>query len=246
MVRMNLRTSPGFWALTLGAVGGVAGFLGPMFLNPEANQGPLLGLFITGPGGAIAGLVLGFLFGILPFTDVLRTQALLLCCTLLGVGTLWYCLPEPKIVSRVVDGTIGRCRPAGDLLPSRITEWEQKIAAVNYAAPREHWREDTGRMLREMPGVVVELKVARANTILQHRKPWNRGELTTQGWRRMGDFREYFGGGTCASYPRGKEVLLAPTGEGSGQWPPDDLPNLLGLQVLEPVPERYRRLIAGS
>ena len=134
-----------------GAVGAAAGFFGPIILDPGANQGPLLGLLITGPGGAIAGLVLGFLFGALPFTDILRLQALLLCCMLLAGGTLWYCLPGPRLVSRVVEGTI-----------------------------------------------------------------------------------EYAGGGTCASYPRGKEVLLAPTGEGTG------------LPVLEPVPERYRRLIAAS
>lgn len=86
---MNLRTSPGFWALTLGAVGGAAGFFGPMILNPDANQGPMLGLFITGPGGAIAGAVLGFFFRILPFSDQIRTQVLMLSCTALGVGTLW-------------------------------------------------------------------------------------------------------------------------------------------------------------
>jgi hypothetical protein len=243
MVCMNVRTSPGFWALSMGAVGGAAGFLGPIILNPEANQGPLLGIFITGPGGALAGLVLGFLFRILPFTDMLRTQALLLCCTLLGMGTLWFCLPEPKVVSRVVDATIENCRPAVELIPARIAHWEGRIAAVTYAPPRDHWREDTGRMLREMPGVVVELNVARANAILEHRKPWDRGKLTAQGWKRRGDSREYFGGGTCESYPRGRQVLLAPTGEGSRKWPPDDLPNFLGVQVLEPVPAPYLKLI---
>jgi len=243
---MNLRTSPGFWALSMGAAGGLAGFLGPIFLNPDANQAPLLGLFVTGPGGAIAGLLIGSLFRVLPFSDILRTQALLLCCTLLGAGTLWFCLPEPRVVSRVVDATIESCRPAGELLPARIAHWEERIAAVSYAPPRDHWREDTRRMLRETPGVVVELHVARSNAILQHRRPWDAGSLTAQGWKRMGDSRDYFGGGTCASYPLGKQVLLAPRGEGNGQWPPDDLPNFLGLQTLEAVPARYLALIKQS
>ncbi len=242
----GVRRSPGFWALSMGAVGFVAGFFGPIVLNPEANQGPLLGLLITGPGGAIAGLVLGVLFRVLPFTDMLRTQALTTCCTLLGVGTLWFCLPEPKVVARVIDATIESCRPAGEVLPSRIAHWEERIAAVTYAPPRDRWREDTGRMLRETPGVVVELDVARSNAILQHRKPWDRGRLSAQGWKTTGESRDYFGGGTCASYPRGKPVLLAPTGEGSGKWPPDDLPNFLGVQVLEPVPEKYSRVITRS
>ena len=33
----------------LGGIGFAAGFFGPIILNPEANQGPLLGIFITGP-----------------------------------------------------------------------------------------------------------------------------------------------------------------------------------------------------
>ena len=33
-----------------------AGFFGPMLLAPGANQGPMLGLFITGPLGVVAGI----------------------------------------------------------------------------------------------------------------------------------------------------------------------------------------------
>jgi hypothetical protein len=95
---MALRRSVGFWSLSLGLVGGTAGFLGPMLLNPDANQGPLLGLFITGPGGALAGTVLGHVFRFLPFSDSVRGQALLLSCTLLGLGTLWFALPEARRV----------------------------------------------------------------------------------------------------------------------------------------------------
>ena len=91
---MELRRSPGFWSLALGVVGGAAGFFGPIFLNPDAGQAPLLGLVITGPGGALAGTLLGHVFRILPFSDSIRGQALLLSCTLLGVGTLWFALPE--------------------------------------------------------------------------------------------------------------------------------------------------------
>jgi hypothetical protein len=44
----------------VGGVSFVAGFFGPIILAPEANQGPLLGLFITGPLGAVVGAVGGF------------------------------------------------------------------------------------------------------------------------------------------------------------------------------------------
>jgi hypothetical protein len=52
------------WAVTQGLsllLGGLAarafclGFFGPMLVAPDANQGPMLGLFITGPLGFVAG-----------------------------------------------------------------------------------------------------------------------------------------------------------------------------------------------
>ena len=48
----------------LGLLGFLGGFLGPMILTPQANQGPMLGLFITGPLGFVAGLVIGGLTAI--------------------------------------------------------------------------------------------------------------------------------------------------------------------------------------
>ena len=243
---MNVRKSAGFWALALGAVGGAAGFFGPILLNPDANQGPLLGIFITGPGGALAGAILGLLFRILPFSDSVRGQALGLACTLLGLGTLWFCLPEPAVKQRVVDATIGTCRPAGELVPASIARWEGTIAQYSYATPRDNWRADTERMVREHPGVVVELEVARSNAILEHRRPWDRGYLSAQGWKRIDDTERYFGGGACDSYPPGKHVMLAPRSSYSKAWPPSDLPDFLGLQVLDAVPANYLGLITRS
>ncbi len=49
-------------ALLLGSIGFVLGFFGPMIIDPEANQGPLLGLLITGPGGFLLGGPLGALW----------------------------------------------------------------------------------------------------------------------------------------------------------------------------------------
>jgi hypothetical protein len=46
-------------AALLGTIGFVGGFFGPMIFAPQANQGPLLGLFITGPGGFVLGAVGG-------------------------------------------------------------------------------------------------------------------------------------------------------------------------------------------
>jgi predicted transporter len=42
-------------AISFGAVCFCAGFFGPMIFAPSANQGPLLGIFITGPIGFVLG-----------------------------------------------------------------------------------------------------------------------------------------------------------------------------------------------
>ena len=51
-------------AVAVGLIGFIGGFYGPLILAPEANQGPLLGIFITGPLGMIVGAALGAAIGI--------------------------------------------------------------------------------------------------------------------------------------------------------------------------------------
>ena len=58
MIRSALRGG-----CLLGAIGFAAGFIGPIVFMPESNQGPLLGILITGPGGFLLGLVLGAVAG---------------------------------------------------------------------------------------------------------------------------------------------------------------------------------------
>jgi hypothetical protein len=54
----------GYWAVVAGAVSFCLGFFGPMLLDPGANQGPLLGLFITGPLGFIVGGICGLIYAL--------------------------------------------------------------------------------------------------------------------------------------------------------------------------------------
>ena len=54
------ETVPGF-AAVVGGFCFAAGFFGPIVFTPEANQGPLLGIFITGPAGLLVGVVWGLL-----------------------------------------------------------------------------------------------------------------------------------------------------------------------------------------
>jgi hypothetical protein len=47
------------WAVILGVIGFLGGFIGPMIFTPGANQGPVLGIFITGPLGVVIGAIVG-------------------------------------------------------------------------------------------------------------------------------------------------------------------------------------------
>src|ERR1700720_4776625 len=49
-------------SLLTGAIAFSVGFFGPIFFMPHANQGPLLGIFITGPLGFILGGVGGAVY----------------------------------------------------------------------------------------------------------------------------------------------------------------------------------------
>lgn len=48
-----------------GLIGFLGGFVGPMLFAPDSNQGPLLGIFITGPGGVVLGALAGAVWSLL-------------------------------------------------------------------------------------------------------------------------------------------------------------------------------------
>lgn len=53
-----------YTALAVGVVAFLIGFVGPILLTPDLPQGPLLGIFCTGPLGALAGAILGAVIGL--------------------------------------------------------------------------------------------------------------------------------------------------------------------------------------
>lgn len=61
-VQAGLISSMVLGAVILGGVGFAGGFFGPIIFMPGANQGPLLGIFITGPLGFICGAVGGAVY----------------------------------------------------------------------------------------------------------------------------------------------------------------------------------------
>lgn len=81
-----------WWIIILGGAGFAVGFLGPMIFAPDANQGPLLGIFITGPLGVVLGLGFWTLSRILDLSTPLQWRLLIGTSTLLVVTTLFFIL----------------------------------------------------------------------------------------------------------------------------------------------------------
>jgi hypothetical protein len=79
------------WSAALGATGFAAGFFGPLILRPDSNQGPLLGIFITGPLGAIVGVALGtILSAVRSWRSPQMALWIALSCVLYVAGILVY------------------------------------------------------------------------------------------------------------------------------------------------------------
>ena len=144
-------------------------------------------------------------------------------CALLGLGTLYYCLPEPKVRAYVIDATIEHCTP-----PAR----------------RNVERDD---------GVVLTLRVTRRSTIYEHRKPWDLGRVTAGEWLPVDDVELFYAsdaGADCAAYlGRGRDIYTPFTDspadriEPATVWSPTDTTGFLSLMQLGPVPREYRQLL---
>ncbi|HEU4590814.1 MAG TPA: hypothetical protein VFS13_07890 [Steroidobacteraceae bacterium] len=237
------------WILILGAAGFAAGFIGPMIFVPEANQGPMVGIFISGPAGVALGAILWGLCSLLKPGP--RAQWRMLCTlAALGVVTTLLCVqPPPALLGHVFDGAVQSCEPAADTEESVIDHWEKQIAQYAYAEPRAGWREDMQRQLRDAPGVVITVRMQRQNAIREHRKPWNRGRQFATGWTPQSqDTLFYDAHGTCDRYAEGSTVrgfqaydadeVLAE----ASVWPPAKLLRMLGASKMAEVPAKWAEL----
>lgn len=232
----------------VGVVGFVAGFFLPIVLSPDANQGPLLGILITGPGGAVLGLTLGAVAALLrlerqPFLIVTGAVA-----AAVAIATLVFSFPEPMQLGTVVEAEVVRCEPARQHVAAAVAEWKRQIAAGRVRSPRTAWEEGVDSVLARDPGVVLILRVKREVRLTEHRKPWNRGRVTQR--VKPGD------GSESAFYLRGAapdcsgalpgEVRFSPDWTYAPPAPPDNAAGLLRLAAIGEVGDRLQRAIASA
>jgi len=240
--------------LALGGTGLAAGFLGPLLLNPQANQGPLLGIFITGPAGAVAGGLLGLSLRLLQVPAARARGALRGLCAALLLGTLWLCLPEPKLLGYVIEAEVTDCAGPESAGSAALERWRAALARTPWARPPAHWEAQALRNLAEDAGAVLTLHVQRRSPVYQHRRPWDRGALSAGPSTVPPDApQQYYArahGADCAAYLKEGAGRYWPFSDPQGDpekpsavWPPTDPPGFLSLQQLGPVPVQYGRLL---
>lgn len=235
------------WALLLGAVGFACGFLGPIALNPEANQGPLLGIFVTGPGGALLGLALGAILAALKTAPAARRRLLGPVALVWGAAVLVACLPEPAYRGQIIEGAVRACTDPAERIDASTAEWERRVAEAPWAKLPPKWQENAARMLVNEPGRIAAVSVERTRPVYENRRPWNRGSLAARDWALGYEEREFFvsGGATaCDDLVAAGRSFYHPTDAPQTRaWPPDRLPDYLGLLTLGPVPAEYQSLV---
>jgi hypothetical protein len=237
------------WVLIVGAVGFAAGFLGPITFNPEANQGPLLGIFITGPAGGALGLLLYSICLVLRVSDTRQWQMLWTASAVIAMVTLYFCFPSAALRGELIDAQVRGCEPPAQRVDTAIDYWKKRVSQVTWASPRPDWQADARQMSEVDDGAVLNVVVARRNRLYEQRKPWNKGRIIASGWQIANEPKSYYVQfpGACSDYPTGEESVrfapydLSALTNGAKDWPPKKISDFLNLQTLDPVPDEYRK-----
>jgi hypothetical protein len=238
------------WVLILGAAGFSAGFFGPLIFSPDANQGPLVGILISGPASAALGVLLFGLARLMNFSAARQWQTIWVFSLLLAIVTTYFIIPGPELRGSLQDVQINSCKRPLEAADDAIGYWNNQLAA-NRAAARPGWEEDSREMLKYDEGVILDVAIVRTKTLTEERKPWNKGHVLTSSWRMADSLKTYYAryaAGSCSGYAIGTRTILFvdqhfygyPTNLG---WPPKKVDNFLNLQTLDSVPPQYRSFV---
>lgn len=126
--------------LIVGIVGFSAGFFGPMIFAPGANQGPLVGLFMSGPRGVILGLLLYALIRASYLSPSRAWQMLFVCCLTLTLATLYFVMPGPALRGYLQEVQIESCQKPVDQSDEAVKYWEAALVKSRSPATRANWK----------------------------------------------------------------------------------------------------------
>jgi hypothetical protein len=232
------------WTVVLGVAGFLSGFIGPMILAPDANQGPLLGILITGPTGALLGSVLGVTAAVAGLSPRNEARALAASAAIVVLVTLYFCVPSPRLRATVVEGELRSCVSAGSMRDATVDRLNA-LAAARPVPEHVAWAETFDQELAAKPGVVIDVHVHRDAQLLEKQARWNRGTLLARPWRDDDRDERYFSsdpGPDCSAYPPASRSAFVVTGN-TGIWRPSGLAEMLDLKVAAPLPAEYANLL---
>ncbi len=243
----NTVKAPGLrWPLLLGATGFIAGFIGPMIFAPEANQGPLVGLLISGPAGVVLGLVLWVATRLLNVAPERQWQLLTLNCGAAVVIIALAIQPQPATRGIIYDVEIHQQRAPRDQADAVVEYWKGYIARVTWTAPRSGWEEQMRADLQTAPGTVLDVTIRRKREIQVHRKLWNKGKVFATAWEDADEAKSfYLTQSDASSLPEGNRVQLFLAHdslariEPAKEWPPAEVRRFINLSHLEPLPAEF-------
>lgn len=240
---LKLVLSPLGQALILGATGFFAGYVFPIWRTPYANQGPLLGIFFTGPLGFVAGLAIGLLVKLLHVRPLVAGPILLALCLSMTAWVYSMCEPEDRWESELIYGSIENCTAPVKLLPEVLTSWEQSIRINPQKTVATTWREDVAVTLKESSVQVANVRVLGKRPIFIGRHVNNRGHRYAGDWILEGGSSRYFvSSELCGHENSDAAVYLShlPEWPEHERFPPDDASRLLNLQLLSVPPQEYQ------
>ena len=233
----------GIGALLVGSVGFLAGFIGPMILGGGA-QGPLLGIFLTGPIGIVVGLATGAAVSPTRVAPATARAVLGVVAVVVGGLTLVAGIPVERGGGYLLDLTGTGCEVAADGVAAAAASWETRLREHPGWSERGGWQGEVARMTAATPGVKLEVDLHSRRHLAIRNRPWERGEVRAEEWSRGRTAKGWYflpvATGGCEGVPLG-ERRLAYIEEGGGDepLPPEDLAGFLGLSVLQEVPPAF-------
>ena len=227
----------------VGSVGFACGYAGPIYFD-AGDLGPLLGLFVTGPGGFIIGIVTAVLVSRTRLQSTGARGVLVATATVVGVTSLLLSIPESRYVADVMDATPISCRPASDVIPEAVGLWDRRLSEHTDWKSTRGWKDSVPGMAAAEPGIELTMQVHRHRRIDELLKPWNRGRLQPQPWRMGGDhwstvFFLHREGGTCLGFELGTRQSFAIAVGSPEGTPPNVLHFFFGLAAVGTVPANY-------
>ena len=243
--RTSKVISPLSRAVILGVMGFATGYIGP--LRYSMAQGPLLGIFVTGPVSFAVGLGLGWFLNRRRMGAVVREG--IFVCAAIGVVVMSGIASRPRrqIVGTLIDGKVTACHSPIFNIPAAVGHWRQVLAQNPSLTPRTAWERTIKDILTNSDGVVLQFTTDRLKHLYTDgaKATGNvvSGEWKAEPW--VASYFALFAGPDCTRYPIGRRVTLF-VGRSNDREedgvPPGNAAGVLELETVRPAPSWARDL----